>query len=378
MVISGGATLNKEKIYKLIDEKIRRLPPYVEYYVDYKRADDRAKPNTLLSYLYDYERFFGWLIEEGYHQGEPWEVPLSVLENLRREDITNFQSYLLRYTKMEKRSSRNRMISSLKSLFHYLSQIHEDENGDPLLKRNVMAKVEMKSAKKTPREQAETLKSRVFKSPEEIVDFLDFVENRYAKVVRDSLEREPVKKRLLHYYELNKERDLAFISLILGSGLRVNEAVSLDLNDIDRVERAVRVERKGKEGKTAVHISKRAMDDLERYLKIRDDRYPTDSKEKALFLSLPIGPNRKVERLTKRAAQEMVLKYTKWYGKPMSVHNLRHSFATVHWRMNKDVFALQSQLGHTDPKTTQVYSLIFDDTLREEIDKMEDIDWDEL
>ncbi|RKO61736.1 site-specific integrase [Caldibacillus debilis] len=150
--------MKKEKIYKLIDEKIRRLPPYVEYYVDYKRADDRAKPNTLLSYLYDYERFFGWLIEEGYHQGEPWEVPLSVLENLRREDITNFQSYLLRYTKMEKRSSRNRMISSLKSLFHYLSQIHEDENGDPLLKRNVMAKVEMKSAKKTPREQAENFK----------------------------------------------------------------------------------------------------------------------------------------------------------------------------------------------------------------------------
>ena len=137
------------------------------------------------------------------------------------------------------------------------------------------------------------------------------------------------------------------------------------------------MERKGKEGKTLVHISNRAMDDLLRYLDIRDERYPTDSKEKAVFLSLPTGPNKKVQRLTKRAAQTMVEKYTKWYGKPMSVHNLRHSFATVHWRMNKDVFALQSQLGHTDPKTTQIYSLIFDDTLREGIDRMEEIDWDE-
>jgi integrase len=363
--------LDKKQIFRLIDEKIRHLPPYVEYYVDYKRADDRAKPNTLLSYLYDYERFFGWLIEEGFFKGEPWEVPLSVLENLRREDITSFQNYLLRYTNMDKRSSRNRMISSLKSLFHYLSQIHEDENGTPLLKRNVMAKVEMKSAKKNPREQAEALKGRVFKSQEEIADFLDFVENRYAIAVRTSTERESVKKRLLHYYELNRERDLAFISLILGSGLRVNEAVNLDLSDIDRVERAVRVERKGKEGKTAVHISNRAIDDLERYLKIRDERYPTDNKEKAVFLSLPTGPNRKIQRLTKRAAQEMVMKYTTWYGKPMSVHNLRHSFGTVHWRINRDVFALQSQLGHSDPETTQVYALIFDDTLREEIDNME-------
>lgn len=369
--------MNKEQIYRLIDEKVRRLPPYVSYYVDYKQADERAKPNTLLSYLYDYERFFGWLIEEGFYQGEPWEIPLSVLERLRREDITNFQQYLIRYTDLEKRSSRNRMISSLKSLFHYLSQIHEDENGDPLLKRNVMAKVELKSAKKSPWEQAEELKGRVFKSPAEIYDFLDFVENRYETTIRGSRLRESVKKRYIHYYHLNRERDLAFISLILGSGLRVNEAVSLDLDDIDSVSRGVLVERKGKEGKTLVHISNRAMDDLLRYLDIRDERYPTDSKEKAVFLSLPTGPNKKVQRLTKRAAQTMVEKYTKWYGKPMSVHNLRHSFATVHWRMNKDVFALQSQLGHTDPKTTQIYSLIFDDTLREGIDRMEEIDWDE-
>lgn len=347
-----------------------RLPYYVELFVDYKRADQRFKPNTLLSYLYDYERFFEWILAEGFFTGEIRDIPLSILENLRREDITNFQSYLLRYTDMEKRSSRNRMISSLKSLFSYLSQIEEDENGDPLLKRNVMAKIETKNTKLSPREQADNLKGRVFKSMKEIESFLEFVEFGYEKAVKDSHEREPVKKRLIHYYNLNKERDLALMSLILGSGLRINEVINLDLTDIDWIERGVRVERKGNEGKTLVHFSKRAKKDLENYIAIRDTRYPTSSKEKAVFLSLPIGPNKKVTRLTKRAAQDMVLKYTKWFGKPMSVHNLRHSFATVHWSINRDVFALQSQLGHTDPKTTQIYALIFDDTLREEIDNM--------
>lgn len=363
--------MQKEQIYQLIDEKLCHLPYYVELFVDYKQADHRFKPNTLLSYIYDYERFFEWIIAEGKFNGDIKNIPLFVLEDLRREDITNFQNYLLRYTGMEKRSSRNRMMSSLKSLFNHLSQIEEDHNGDPLLKRNVMAKIETKSAKLSPREQAENLKGRVFKSSKEINSFLDFVQDGYEKKVRNSFEREPIKKRLLHYYHLNKERDLALMSLILGSGLRINETVMLDLTDIDWHERGVRVERKGKEGKTLVHFSKRAKKDLEDYIAIRDKRYPTSSKEKAVFLSLPTGPNKKIERLTKRAAQDMVMKYTKWFGKPMSVHNLRHSFATVHWYENRDVFALQSQLGHTDPKTTQVYALIFDDTLREEIDNMD-------
>lgn len=361
----------KEQIFRLIDEKTIRLPFYVEKYVDYKRSDDRAKPNTLLSYLYDYERFFDWLIVEHYHPGPAKDIPLSLLERLRKDDIQSFQNYLQRYTNIEKRSSRNRMLSSLKSLFHHLSQIEEDEDGDPLLKKNVMAKIEITNTKPSAKDQADSLKGRVFKSAEEVADFLNFIEERYEKAIRDSSEREPIKKRLLHYYNLNKERDIAFLTLILGSGLRVNETVMLDITDINWQERGAWVERKGKEGKTLVHFSNRAKDKLQQYLSIRDERYKVSSKEKAVFLSLPTGPNNKSGRWTKRAAQETVLKYTKWFGKSISVHNLRHSFATVHWAENHDVFGLQSQLGHNDPQTTQRYALIFDDTLREEIDNME-------
>lgn len=363
--------LQKEQIYDLIDEKIKLLPYYVDMYVDYKRSDDRAKPNTILSYLYDYERFFNWLVVEGYAEAPVRDIPLSVLEKLKREDITSFQNYLKRYTNITKRSSRNRMISSLKSLFHHLSQIEEDADGDPLLTRNIMAKIEIKNVKPSPKDQADSLKGRVFKSHNEVLAFLEFVEHGYEQAVQDSYEKEPVKKRLIHYYYLNKERDLALLSLILGSGLRVNETVTLDITDVDWIERGVRVERKGKEGLTLVHISNRAKEHLSKYIAIREERYKCSGKEKALFLSLPTGPNVANKRLTKRAAQELVMKYTRWHGRQISVHNLRHSFATIHWAENHDVFGLQSQLGHNDPQTTQRYSLIFDDTLRKQIDKMD-------
>lgn len=367
--------MEKEQLYNLIDTKLKNLPFYVQFYVDYKQADNRAKPNTLLSYLYDYERFFDWLIQQGFYDGKRKDIPLSTLESLKRDDITNFQNYLLRHTNMVKRTSRNRVMSSLKSLFHHLSQIEEAEDGDPLLLKNVMAKIEIKSVKTSPRDQAETLKGRVFKTGGEIADFLYFVEHDYEKAITDSFEKEPVKKRLLHYYNLNKERDLAFLSLILGSGMRVGETVSLDLDDIDWRERGARVERKGKEGQTLVHFSERAKDTLHTYLTIREDRYKVSAKEKALFLSLATGPRTKNRRWTKRAAQEMVLKYTTWYGKRISVHNLRHSFGTAHWDKNHDVFGLQSQLGHNDPQTTQRYALVFDDTLREAIDNIDDLEF---
>ncbi|WP_164899071.1 tyrosine-type recombinase/integrase, partial [Mesorhizobium sp. M7A.F.Ca.MR.362.00.0.0] len=118
-------------------------------------------------------------------------------------------------------------------------------------------------------------------------DFLNFVEHHYIQTIQESHEKEPVKKRLIHYYNLNKERDLAFLSLILGSGLRVNETIMLNLGDIDWIERGARVERKGKEGKTLVHFSNRAKEKLQDYVKMREDRYRVGSKEKSVFLSLP-------------------------------------------------------------------------------------------
>ncbi|MNL84146.1 Tyrosine recombinase XerC [compost metagenome] len=73
--------------------------------------------------------------------------------------------------------------------------------------------------------------------------------------------------------------------------------------------------------------------------------------------------------MTKRAIQEMVIKYAKRFGKPyLSVHKLRHSFATDYYVRN-DLYKTQEQLGHASPDTTQIYAHLTDKTMAEAIDR---------
>ncbi|WP_367752436.1 hypothetical protein [Ammoniphilus sp. 3BR4] len=87
------------------------------------------------------------------------EIPLLVLEQLRVKDITEFENYL-RIRLRNADLTVNRKLSSLKSLFHYLSQIAEDENLYPYLKRNVMAKVEMASVRVSVSKKAEKIENQ--------------------------------------------------------------------------------------------------------------------------------------------------------------------------------------------------------------------------
>lgn len=73
--------------------------------------------------------------------------------------------------------------------------------------------------------------------------------------------------------------------------------------------------------------------------------------------------------MTKRAIQEMVIKYAKRFGKPyLSVHKLRHSFATDYYLRN-DIYKTQEQLGHASPETTQIYAHLTDKTMAQAIDR---------
>ncbi|WAA12598.1 hypothetical protein [Fervidibacillus halotolerans] len=96
-----------------------------------------------------------------------------------------------------------------------------------------MDKVKIRAVKSSPQAQADRIKGRVFKSYRGMQDFLDYAAVYYSENVKISTKREPVKKRLLHDYQKNAECGLAILSLILGSGLRVNEVVSLNVSDID-------------------------------------------------------------------------------------------------------------------------------------------------
>ncbi|PYI55499.1 tyrosine recombinase XerS [Paenibacillus flagellatus] len=354
----------KQKDRIELDKKVPSMPWYVEKFINYKLPD--LSPSSLLEYVRDYETFFSWLLAEGLSDATAIrDIPLETLEKLRMDNIDHFKMFLS--TKKEQSNTKttiSRKLSSLRSLFHYLSQIAEDDDFYPLLKRNVMAKVEIKRTHK-PKDTAAKLEGKLLQEAE-IEEFIDYVATGYPQDVSRN-------KQALYAHELNKIRDVCIVSLILNSGLRVSEVVNLNVDDLDLKKKLVYVYRKGKNDetfKTPVYFRQEAVDKLNRYMEIRQARYNPDKREKALFLAVANG-QKEGKRMTKRAIQEMVVKYAKHFGKPyLSVHKLRHSFATDYYLSN-DIYKTQEQLGHASPETTQIYAHLTDKTMAEAIDRRE-------
>ncbi|GIO31210.1 MULTISPECIES: tyrosine recombinase XerS [Paenibacillus] len=348
-----------------LDDKVLGMPWFVQQFIDYKLPD--LSPSTLLEYVRDYETFFNWLRAEGLSSAaENKEVTLQELEVLRMENVTSYRIFLT--TKREGTNSRitvSRKLSSLRSLFHYLSQIAEDEEFYPLLKRNIMAKIEIKRIHK-PKDTAAKLKGKILEE-DELLEFIGYILEGYAKDVENN-------KQALYAHELNKERDASITSLILNSGLRVSEVVNLNIDDIDLNNKMLYVYRKGNNDetfKTPVYFREQAKDDLAAYLNLRQTRYKAPKKEKALFLAVANGQN-EGRRMTKRAIQAMIIKYAKRFGKPyLTVHKLRHSFATDYYLQN-DIYKTKEQLGHASTETTEVYAHLTDKTMSEAIERRAD------
>lgn len=121
-----------------------------------------------------------------------------------------------------------------------------------------------------------------------------------------------------------------------------------------------------------VYFSKQAMVDLDQYLKIRETKYKVSHNTKALFISAPMGPKGTTRRMTARAVEKMIEKYAKAYGKPsLTVHKLRHSFASRYHNQINDVPKLRRQLGHSSIQTTMIYTHIRNEDLKDAVDEMD-------
>lgn len=366
-----------QKEYELERLEIMRqeFPWYVDKFIDHEEED--LSHSSLLGYLYDLKIFFAWLLQEGIVQASQIkDIELSSLEALQVEHIMSFMKYLRKDKKVKmnnkesviisgnKQGTINRKLSALKSLFHYLQNIAEDENRNPLLYRNVMLKVKVKSQRSSAEERAEAIEGKILTEDDEFDQFRDFVRDGFSLLPK-------VTKRQQIRHKENRERDTAIVSLILGSGLRVGEVASLTIDKLNLVDNMVRVVRKGrKEKEQIVRFSEQAKIDLEEYLAVRDTRYKAPENEKALFLTLhrePYGTP-----MSKRTMQAAVEKYAVAFGKPeMTVHKLRHSFATRYHRNNNDVPMLMRQLGHKQIETTIVYTHIGKEKMRTALEKME-------
>lgn len=174
-------------------------------------------------------------------------------------------------------------------------------------------------------------------------------------------------KQLIDAIDLSAEeglRDRAIIELLFSSGLRVSELVNLDRGHVNTKRREFMVRGKGQKDRP-VFVSDAAAEWVEKYLESRLDNLPP------LFLSYSrnniASRTGDYRRLGARSIQRMISKYARLAGitKHVSPHTMRHSFATDLLMNGADLRSVQSMLGHSNISTTQVYTHVTDEHLRE-------------
>ena len=231
-------------------------------------------------------------------------IPLSVLENMSKKDMEAFILYLRERPLLNANTTKqgvsqttiNRTLSALSSLYKYLTEEVENDQGEPYFYRNVMKKVSTKKKKETLAARAENIKQKLFLG-DETEGFLTYIDQDYPQQLSN---------RALSSFNKNKERDLAIIALLLASGVRLSEAVNLDLRDLNLKMMIIDVTRKGGK-RDSVNVAAFAKPYLENYLAIRNQRYKTEKTDTALFLTLYRGvPN----RIDTSSVEKMVAKYS--------------------------------------------------------------------
>lgn len=178
-------------------------------------------------------------------------------------------------------------------------------------------------------------------------------------------------ERLLSQISLDNEtglRDRAIIELLFSSGLRVSELVNLNKDHVNTKRREFMVRGKGQKDRP-VFIGKATAQRVNDYLAARLDNLPP------LFLSYSrnniAGTSGDYRRLTARSIQRIISNYARLAGitKHVSPHTMRHSFATDLLMNGADIRSVQSMLGHSNISTTQVYTHVTDEHLREVFEK---------
>lgn len=308
---------------------MKDIPYILKDFLNYMETIKGKSKNTVQEYYYDLRLFFRFmkihkeLLSEEYqfNKIDISDVDIDLIKKITLSDLYSYMSFLSR-ERDNKSSSRARKVASIRSFFNYIT------NKAKLLDYNPASELESpKVLKKLPK-------------------YLNIEESKRLLAVIDG--------------EF-KERDYAIMTLFLNCGLRLSELVSIDINNIKN--QALTIIGKG-EKERVIHLNKACITSIDSYLKIR----PTNSiKDKnALFLS------KRKQRISTKTVQHIVKKYLKSAGldtERYSTHKLRHTAATLMYKHgNVDIRALQEILGHESISTTEIYTHVDNEQLKNALD----------
>lgn len=313
-------------------------PEFVNSFLDYSITILNKSPNSVKEYNYDLNMFLKFMKihfkltkETDFKNISIRDFSIDTLKKITLDDIHAFVSYLA-LNQRAKPATRARKISTIRIFFSYLSQ-------------------KAKLIDNNPAQNLETPK----------------LDKRMPKYL--SLDES---KRLLNVTmdenDEFKERDFAIITLFLNCGLRLSELIGINVQDIDFDEYKMTVIGKGNKERT-IYLNKACIHAIQEYIKVRPTeglKHDQKASNKALFLS------KRKERISKRTVQYIVEKELRKAGldtAKYSTHKLRHTAATLMYQYgNVDIRALQELLGHESISTTEIYTHVSNEQVRNAVE----------
>lgn len=319
-------------------EVLSTLPDFCR---DYFRAiDTTTTTKTRISYAYDIRIFFQFLLDTNpaFKDRTLRDFKVDVLDQIKAVDLEEYMEYLKVYQskdKMETNGERGlkRKISALRSFYAYYYKRE-------LIHTNPTVLIDV------PKIHQKTI---VRLDTDEVAMLLDYIEH-----CGESLSGQ---KRV--YYEKTKERDLALVTLLLGTGIRVSECVGLDIEDVDFKNNGIRVTRKGG-NEMIVYFGDEVAKALKNYLEVRSGITPIAGHEHALFYST------QRRRMGVQAVENLVKKYAREITttKKITPHKLRSTYGTALYQETGDIYLVADVLGHRDVNTTKKHYAAIDDNRR--------------
>ena len=313
-------------------------PDLLNSFLDYLDSALDKSQNTIKEYNYDLVTFFKYLKLDNLNTNTNStsndnskeiiinDITINDLKKITLEDLYTYTTYL-KNIKKNTAATRARKVASLKSFFNYLCI------NQKLLDINPAQNLE------TPKIGKRLPKYLTLEESRQLLNNVEKIDSR------------------------NELRDYAIITLFLNCGMRLSELTGININDIDFENNKLNVIGKGNKERT-IYLNKACVDAINKYISDRSKSKAENKKENPLFLS-----ERKT-RISQRTVQDIVKKYLTATGlSKYSTHKLRHTAATLMYKYgNVDIRALQQLLGHESISTTEIYTHVDNEIIRNAVE----------
>lgn len=319
-----------------ISKNLENLPDYCLDYI--LSMENNTSFLTRLNYSQDLSIFFDYLAKNKFNK-QVSNITYDDLNSLKSRDLEMFLSYVglyeingKQYVNGEKGKARK--LASIRSFFKYLFK-------NDKIQSDVALKISTPKIHSKPIIRLEV--------------------DEVCKLINEAENPQSLTNRQKAFNKHTSLRDVAILSLFLGTGIRVSELVGINVKDVDFENNCFKVTRKGG-NQVILYFSDEVRSALLNWLDLRDV-IMENSDEQALFVSL------QKKRMCVRAVEKLVKKYSQIASplKKISPHKLRSTYGTNLYRETGDIYVVAEVLGHKDVNTTKKHYAAMSEDIRRSV-----------